>query len=224
MAEPPVTDTQLREQLDIIKAHYDELLAEAHHLHGLAFNKCREVARDFSGLKKTMEEQKTLIASQEHQIADLRFQLGIVRQDDHISDLRFKVGLIRQDVDNTMREDKWLRRDLWNRFNYLAERQDKVDADMNTTRQDIITLGQHHHACDANFTGLRTTAMGLLNATRSDLFRLMDEVHTVGWEVRDLKEWAEWAEFDPTREQDTDGMDTPSEDSVDDSGNYRLLR
>ena len=154
MAEPPVTDTQLREQLDVIKAHYDELLAEAHRLHGLAFNKCRELAKDFSSLKKTMEEQKTLIVSQEHQIADLRFQLGIVRQDDHISDLRFKVGLIRQDVDNTMREDKWLRGDLWNRFNYLAERQDKVDADMNTTHQDIITLGQHHHACDANFTGL----------------------------------------------------------------------
>ena len=109
MAEPPATDTQLREQLDVIKAHYDELLAEAHRLHGLAFNKCRELARDFSGLKKTVEEQKTLIASQDHQIADLRFQLGIVRQDDHISDLRFKVGLIRQDVDNTMREDKWLR-------------------------------------------------------------------------------------------------------------------
>ena len=71
------------------------------------------------------------------------------------------MGVLRQDVDNTIREDKWLRGDLWNRFNYLAERQDKVDADINTTHQHIVSLGQHQHACDANFLGLRTTTMGV---------------------------------------------------------------
>ena len=117
--------------------------------------------------------------------------------------------------------------DLWNRFNYLAEQQDKVDADINTMHQHIINLGQHQHVCDANFLGLRTTAMGLLNATRSDIFRLMDKVHTMGHEVQDLKEWAEWAEFDPTRdgkEQDNNTTDMPLDNSVDAFGNYGQLR
>ena len=77
--------------------------------------------------------------------------------------------------------------------------------------QHIVTLGQHQHACDANFLGLRTTAMGLLNATRSNMFRLMDKVCTMGHEVQDLKEWVEWAEFNPTcdgEEQDNDTTDT----------------
>ena len=65
--------------------------------------------------------------------------------------------------------------------------------------------------------------MGLLNATRSNVFRLMDEVHAMGHEVRDLKEWAEWAEFDPTcdgEEQDNDTTDMISDDLVDAFGNY----
>ena len=139
--------------------------------------------------KERGDEHRDRLEAQEKQIADLRLQLEAAKQQRDVADLRFKLGLVRQDVDNTMREDKWLRGDLWNRFNYLSERQDKVDMDVNTMRQDIVTLGQHHHACDANFTGLRTTAMGLLNATRSDLFRLTDDVHTMSWEVRDLKEW-----------------------------------
>ena len=63
--------------------------------------------------------------------------------------------------------------------------------DVNAMHQDIVILGQHHYACDANFTGLCMMAMGLLNTTCSDLFRLTNEVHTMGWEVRDLKEWVE---------------------------------
>ena len=72
--------------------------------------------------------------------------------------------------------------------------------------------------------------MGLLNATRSDMFRLMDEVHTMGHEVRDLKEWAEWAESDPTLdgdEQDDDTANDTTDDTTDDPvdafGNYGRL-
>ena len=53
----------------------------------------------------------------------------------------------------------------------------------------------------------------------------------MGHEVRDLKEWAEWAEFDPTRdgdEQDDNTINDTTDDTTDDAvntfGNYDRLK
>ena len=65
--------------------------------------------------------------------------------------------------------------------------------------------------------------MGLLNATRSDIFRMMTEVHTLQTNVKELQDWADW-ESGPTlmddQEQHDDEMaSTPSDDSTDPFGN-----
>ena len=58
MVEPPTTDGQLCELFDIIKANYNELLAEVHHLHRLACNNSQELAREFSSLKKVSKSRR----------------------------------------------------------------------------------------------------------------------------------------------------------------------
>ena len=151
MTDSFVTANQLRKQLDMVRQHNKELLREAQQIHDLALNRYNGLCEDMSKIQELVKEQKALITSQDNQIAGLRWELSLLKTSDQISDLRFKMGVLRQDVDNTIREDKWLRGDLWNRFNYLAERQDKVDVDINTTHQHIVSLGQHQHACDANF-------------------------------------------------------------------------
>ena len=72
-------------------------------------------------IQELVKEQKALITSQDNQIAGLGWELSLLKTSDQISHLVFKMDVLRQDVDNTISEGKWLRGDLWNRFNYLAE-------------------------------------------------------------------------------------------------------
>ena len=121
MTDSFVTADQLRKQLDMVRQHNKELLREAQRIHDLALNRYNGLCADMSDVRKLVKEQQALITSQDNQIAGLRWELSLLKTSDQISDLRFKMGVLRQDVDNTIREDKWLRGDLWNRFNYLAE-------------------------------------------------------------------------------------------------------